>query len=196
MNRRAALATIACAVGFDLIGAVWFDPNQPGVIHEKFQVTLDPIAAQKAGFRMDADTVCWWMSPEQRVALDKWRGILHFPPDLALNGFSMWLDELDENDPPDPEVPEPKDGYPIKHRVLWGNGAAFDNVLLTQAYQVMNLRRPWGYSGDRCFRTMKSFPAADAMRPPGFGVQHDAQDDAEYQARWLQNILQAANLTL
>ncbi len=89
----------------------------------------------------------------------------------VLSEFSEWLDSLGE---------EPK---------VWGNGAAFDNVILAQAYRRAGLSVPWPYWNDRCYRTVK------AMRPDvrmdRTGTHHNAIDDATSQARHLIALLTA-----
>ena len=75
-------------------------------------------------------------APEQaaapRIALRQ-----HEPVDLdeALLGFAAWFG--DESLP------------------VWGNGATFDNVVLSNVFAQFRLDRPWSYKHDRCFRTIK-----------------------------------------
>jgi len=161
------------------LGAVHFNPNVVGEIFSRFYVAIDPVSAQKAGLRIDADTVAWWMNPEQRAALDRWFSELKLELPMALDGFTQWLDV---------EAPE------IKERMIWGNGASFDNMLLANAYQAVNEEQPWKYYGDRCFRTMKNLIGARDIAPPIEGTAHHALDDAVQQARWLQNIIYQNNI--
>lgn len=73
---------------------------------------------------------------------------------------------------------------------FWGNGAAFDNVVLGSLYDDYKFPRPWSYKEDRCFRTARA--AADAagiVYPPvDTGIAHNALDDARWQAISLMNI--------
>lgn len=190
-----SLKNHACVIS---LGAVWFDPNVQGKIKEKFYVTIDPISSQKAGFRIDAETVMWWMQPAQRTAWDLWTHVAHFDPYLALYGFSEWLDACDTAERPDYPTDEPaRQVYePRDDRVIWGNGAGFDNVLLRQQYEVIDMTLPWRFYNDRCFRTMKRLPRAKEVAPPFVGFQHKADDDAEHQARWLQNIVKEYQLVV
>lgn len=171
------------------LGAVWFDPNVLGAIKERFYVTIDPIQAQRNGFRVDMPTVMWWMQPEQRLAWDQWTKTMHFPPELALQGFSQWLDQLDQIEPP-PPMPAREDGSPgINHRTFWANSPAFDCVILRQQYEVMMLPAPWGFRNEMDVRTFKNLPKAKSVCPPQVGLVHNSVDDAEHQARWVQAIL-------
>ena len=65
---------------------------------------------------------------------------------------------------------------------LWGNGASFDNAILSTAYELCELEtvQPWRFYNDRCYRTVKSlYPEVAMVRT---GTYHNALDDAESQA--------------
>ena len=174
------------------IGAVCFDPTKTGsdAIVSEFHVTIDPADAQKRGLRLDADTVCWWLAPEQASAWHDWYNTPHFQLDVALDGFSEFLREnltYAETDTPDDGK---RDTYELREQVtLWGNGPQFDCSLLRQAYQVCQRDAPWQHYGERCFRTMKNLPGARPLVVPHEGLQHNALVDARQQALWLCNIL-------
>lgn len=172
------------------IGAVYFDPNERGKIFERFYVTIDPEEAEKIGLRMNASTVTWWLHPKQRPAWDAWMQVAHFDPALACQGLQDWFQSIDQINP----VRDP--AHPERDRLVWGNGPDFDNRLMRQMFEVLKRDLPWDYRGDRCFRTMKSMPLADEVRPSDTGLHHNAIDDAIYQARWLQNIVYQRGLTL
>jgi exodeoxyribonuclease VIII len=155
------------------IGAVKFDPNASEV-GEKFHVGIDlhSFPAKAYGFDIDPGTVGWWLDPERsagRVALEETpkTDILS-----ALDGFSLWLN---------------------KDMPIWGNGAAFDNVILRNAYDRVGLVAPWGFYDDRCYRTFKNI-APDAPRAVRFGAHHSALDDAVTQAVHLQEIVKFLKL--
>lgn len=79
-----------------------------------------------------------------------------------------------------------------KNAVVWGNGSDFDNVILSSLFQTYELRQPWPFRNNRCFRTLcalgtrRMTPAK--MKTLGMpyerqGVHHNALDDAVYQAQ-------------
>jgi exodeoxyribonuclease VIII len=199
------------------IGLVHFDPNvqdvdttlttnaEDNMRRGNFEVHVDPLSNEKAGFKIEAGTISWWLNQARNEARTAWLSALKFSISDALLGVSIWMDELDKLDPPD--IPSQADleqmseeaAYraTIKHRIVWGNGSNFDNELMKQAFKVMNMRCPWDYSGDRCFRTIKNLPRAEApgIRPAN-NIHHTALGDALYQARWLQNIVNEYSLTL
>ena len=195
------------------LGAVHFDPKLMKIKNE-FYVTIDPIASGKAGFPVDMSTICWWLDPARRPAWDDYLRSVHFEPDAALMGFSQWIDSLfDLNQDPtahdDIKVGDRQTFEPRKHVYMWGNGAGFDNVLLANAYQRMNIPQPWDHWNDRCFRTMKSLVGrtpdgetgistlrAASLKPAYEGNQHNALIDARQQANWLMNIVSAFNLDI
>jgi len=66
---------------------------------------------------------------------------------------------------------------------VWGNGANFDNVILAEAYRRLDMKLPWHFTQDRCFRTIKSkYWYVDMVRT---GTHHNAAGDAMSQANHL-----------
>ena len=155
------------------IGAVIFDES--GVKDEGFyaQVSLDSSVAH--GLEMDTSTVLWWLgqSDEARAAFKGNEAA--WPLGQTLYEFKNWLE-----------------GF---HNVqMWGNGAAFDNTILSAAYRKCDMEQPWKFWNDRCYRTMKSlFPDVKCER---FGTHHNALDDARTQAWHLIEICEKHGVTL
>ena len=156
------------------VGAVKFDPVG-GVFHTSFYQIVSLASSMKAGLRVDADTIKWWMyqTGEVRKALTSPTGV---GLDEALLGFAEWYGS-------DDSVP------------VWGNGAGFDNVILGNAYKAVGIDQPWSYKADRCFRTLRSL-APEVLAPNGCRVKHNALDDAIEQAKWLQAIVGSKGLAL
>jgi hypothetical protein len=144
------------------IGAVAFDKD--GGLGGSFYETVDPQSCIDAGLVMDVSTVMWWMRQNDvaRAAFDK--------PGRHLNAvlldFATWF-------------PEGAD--------LWGNGATFDNVILSNAYRATGLTCPWPFWADRCYRTLKNLHPNVPMQR--VGTHHNALDDAETQAQHALQIL-------
>lgn len=158
------------------IGAVAFDPRT-NALGDKFYVELtDDIARQQAHGRTIAiDTVRWWMRQD---ALAK-RVFSMSPPDGverantldALSRFGLFVATNGARD-----------------AELWGNGADFDNIILGNLYDAFGLRKPWSYSRNRCYRTMKNLGIGPRRPQVREGVHHNALDDAITQAVHLQEI--------
>ena len=86
----------------------------------------------------------------------------------ALSRFSVWVN---------PEHAIPND------IVVWGNGANFDNAIMTNAYSITTSLPPWQFYNDRCYRTVKNlYPDIKLER---IGTLHNAADDARSQAMHL-----------
>jgi len=139
------------------IGACRFDRN--GIdIDNTFYRSVTLASAMDSGATMDADTVTWWMqqSDEARTAAIEGKGDLR----EVLGWFSAWILDV------------PLDG-------VWGNGAAFDNVIVTQSYRRLDMAVPWAFWQDRCYRTVKSLSGIKLERT---GTHHNALDDAISQA--------------
>jgi len=148
------------------IGAVEFN-IQTGAIGERFYAVVDLASSVQAGGVIDASTVLWWMrqSDEARGAFAASGVSLA----AALQQFAGWMENR---------------GIGVR---VWGNGAAFDNVILASAYRALSLPVPWRFWNDRCYRTIKSLHPAIPMQR--VGTYHNAVNDAESQARHLLAIL-------
>lgn len=150
------------------IGAVEFDALQQ-TIGASFYAVVDLESSVAHGGIMDPSTVLWWLKQS-----DAARAAFNRPGDhiaSALQKFSTWLENRDD---------------PCAVRV-WGNGAAFDNVILASAYRRNGTEQPWKFWNDRCYRTIKAqHPHIQMDRS---GTHHNAVDDAESQARHLIAIL-------
>jgi len=140
------------------IGAVKFGN---GEIHDTFYERVDAESCVALGLRMDVSTVLWWMKQNDEARKEITQPGIHLTQ--ALLQFSLWMGDIDAE--------------------VWGNGANFDNVLLSDAYDRALLKRPWKYYNDRCYRTVKNLrPEIPMMRG---GTHHNALDDARSQAMHL-----------
>ena len=145
------------------IGAVKFGDGQ---ILDEFYTRVDAESCVKAGLKVDADTVMWWMRQADAPRLEIAQGGVDLGDALA--SFADWVDD------PDSEV--------------WGNGASFDNALLAEAYRAAEIKAPWKYWNDRCYRKVKNlYRDVQMVRE---GEHHNALDDARDQARHLMSIFE------
>ncbi|PAJ68762.1 hypothetical protein CJF42_26255 [Pseudoalteromonas sp. NBT06-2] len=101
----------------------------------------------------------------------------------ALHEFSEWISQIEK----------------LKSRIIWGNGATFDNVILRNAYQACSLEVPWVFYNDRDVRTivdlgrtLRNFNLKKDM--PFTGTVHNALDDAKHQAKYVSAIYQALKI--
>lgn len=147
------------------IGAVEFDPDTE-TLGREFYVLVDPQSCVDAGLKVDVGTVVWWMkqSDQARSAFNR-KG---YTLAEALQHFTDW--------------------YPAG-APLWGNGATFDNVIMTNAYKAVGRDQPWKFWDDRCYRTLKNLlPHVTLERS---GTHHNALDDAKTQAVHANKLLAA-----
>jgi hypothetical protein len=159
------------------IGAVEFDPQGteikagPGY---QFHQHIDLVDSMQQGFGVKADTLLWWLNQSDEARSRIVRGQVGAPAiKYALSRFADWC----------------LMGAAIKEVVIWGNGASFDNALLSEAYLKMRVDPPWEFWNDRCYRTIKGeYPDVKLVRE---GTHHDALHDAISQAKHLQAIYQS-----
>ncbi|TMO97570.1 3'-5' exonuclease [Pseudoalteromonas ruthenica] len=159
------------------IGAVFFCPDTNKVGAE-FHTVIDPASAAFFG-EMDASTIKWWMQQD-----DEARALFNRDDavklKVGLDEFYEWVSQIEN----------------VKDRIIWGNGATFDNVILANAYRSARMKQPWAYFNDRDVRTIVALgrellnfdPKKDM---PFEGVKHDALDDARHQAKYVNAIYQA-----
>lgn len=141
------------------IGAVTFDDS--GILDE-FYLNVEASSL----LTISSDTLDWWkqQSPEARAKLSDDK----VSTKVALNAFASWY------------TPD---------TLLWGNGAGFDNVILRHAYHALDIKAPWVFWDDRCYRTYRYLkPDIQYTKPV---IQHYALDDAKAQAIHLLKIREA-----
>jgi hypothetical protein len=151
------------------IGAVAFDPVT-GLLGEKFYVEMtdDLTTQQKLGRTISADTVKWWISQgalaKQVFTEDPKVENNRMPTTHALIEFDRFIERCGGG----------------KNIQLWGNGSDFDNVIIGSLYASFQMKKPWSYSKNRCYRTKKAEnPQVPLKRE---GTHHNALDDAITQA--------------
>lgn len=158
------------------IGAVAFDPHTKE-LGEKFYVefTTDLQAQQRLGRTISADTVTWWMqqgaAAKQIFADPAPEGVRRVSTAQGLAEFASFVAR-----------------HGGKKVELWGNGADFDNVIIGSLFDTFGLVKPWSYSRNRCYRTMKNLGIGPRRPLVREGTHHNALDDAITQAVHLQEI--------
>lgn len=152
------------------IGAVKFNKDVMGAVNtdDVFYAVVNVETALDLGCHVSGGTLSWWMGQSDQaraVFADKRQQ----PLQKVLADFAAWFDH---------------DGYNV-----WGNGSDFDNVILSNAYQMANIPRPWGAFNNRCFRTLREQVGRDTIKLVRHGTHHNALDDAISQAVHLQKII-------
>lgn len=127
--------------------------------NDTFYRVVDVQSSIDAGLTIGAETIAWWMKQS-----DQARAVFNEPNIHLANAlveFSKWFPEWAK---------------------LWGNGASFDNAILSNAYSVLNLKQPWDFWNDRCYRTVAAQHQLQRLQQ---GTHHNALDDARSQAEHL-----------
>ena len=152
------------------IGAARFNPNSDGII-DSFHVgvVLDEFVT------VQSSTLLWWMAPERAPAREAWLALDKVSLYEALVGFGEWVRSM------------PTVG-------MWGNGAAFDNMMLNETYAKMAVTPVTPFWHDRCYRTIKSL--APSIKVERTGTYHSAVDDAVSQALHMQKVVQHLGITV
>lgn len=156
------------------IGAVYFDPRT-GALGAQFYANVSMDSCLELGLKTSEETLRWWDKQTAEA-----RAHLMTPEPRPLKGvlqeFTDWIN-ANGRDP-----------------FVWGNGCMFDNVIMSSAYQVCGLRRPWHFRNDRDVRTLVALGNAKGLGPEKVkreGVHHNALHDAIYQTQYVSHIYQA-----
>lgn len=136
------------------IGAVHFDKS---VIGERFYESVSLKSCQEAGLFIDAETLDWWLSQDESV-----QDVLTGGKRLGnvLEEFARFIDGADE---------------------IWAYSPSFDCAILYNAYEETGQTPPWTYKEERDARTIAKLDVERTVEHEG--EEHNALDDAVYQAR-------------
>lgn len=157
------------------VGAVAFDFTPDYVKNSEFHSRISLESCVRAGLRMDASTVKWWMTQS-----DAARSEVQAPDDdtsdirEVLFRLRDWVARI-------------RGGHRL---MFYGNSAAFDLGLLGTCFDVVKLDRPWKYYEEGCYRTLKN-TRRDIVPEAFVGTQHNALADADHQARHCAALLRA-----
>jgi exodeoxyribonuclease VIII len=158
------------------IGAVFFDNEEvSGPFHRRIPIE----DAQRYG-TIDGATVRWWMEQDDDARKRVMSSKKSVSTIEALNDFVKYLTH--------------NSGGRLDDVKVWGNGAAFDNVILSELFKRANMTPVWKFWNDRCYRTVKAMYPDVKMKHKG--VKHDALHDATAQAKHLIKIAKKHNLRL
>ena len=152
------------------IGACYFEPSTGEIgntFHEQVDISSNGV--------IDASTVIWWMKQDDDARSKFYNNDKAEPLHHVL---AMFADFVKPN------------------CQVWGNGIAFDNVIIRNAYEHPSCADvvPWKFWNDRDVRTMVELGRVIGVDPkrdfPFEGVKHDALADSIHQAKYVSAIWQ------
>jgi exodeoxyribonuclease VIII len=148
------------------IGAVEFD-WRAGTLGRQFYAVIGVNSCKRAGLTISGDTMAWWsrQSYEAREVLRQAQDFGAADLGVVLDSFAKYVAEC----------------CPKKSVSMWGNGASFDNAILSTAYRAVGQERPWEFWNESCHRMLKRM--LPGLEPKREGTHHNALDDAVHQAK-------------
>ena len=159
---------------FITIGAVVFDVST-GEMGEKLSVNIDWQTCIDAGRTFSADTIKWWLKQSDNARA----GIMQTNVSRLLEAL-IKLQNFICN---------------VDGAIVWGNGATFDISILEHAYKNSKLSEaPWKYYNVNDCRTVVRLAKQIGVYKKDFpflGIEHNALDDAIYQAGYISAMWQA-----
>ena len=144
------------------IGACYFD-RVTGEIGEKFLKNIDAVESVKLGFKMDPETICWWLS-QSPEAIKSIIDITKFKwhPSIAIEAFNDFV-KPDSN--------------------IWSH-ATFDMVILMEHYRIIGIKPKFDYRNSRDLRTIVALAGIDVDSYEKIGIAHNALDDCLFQVKY------------
>lgn len=161
------------------IGAVKFNETQ--VFKEEFFYTkVDIDSCLKIGMSITGRTIEWWLKQSEEARKEIYGSVKTFDIIGAIEQFkNYYLADKAFQSPP-----------------IWSNGKDFDLEILDSAYKLNGYKgSPWNHLNKRCFRDFKTLFGEKKLKPEII-VQHDALQDAIWQAQYVVNICQAKGIRL
>lgn len=146
------------------IGAAAFDNTG---IKATFYEQISLESSVRAGLECDASTIIWWLRQDNDARSAFFNNEKAVDINGALIKFKEWFSSVGGVE-------------------VWGNGSAFDNAILSNAYRKTGIIQPWKFWNDRCYRTIKSLNVDIKIKR--VGTHHNALDDAKCQAEHLISI--------
>lgn len=139
-------------------------------IDDYFYTSIYMDSSKNAGMTVDPRTMLWWEAQS-----DEAKAVFTDPDrmslSLALFKFSDFIGDKDES------------------ILVYGNGASFDNAILGHAFDLLNMKLPWQFYNNRCYRTIKAMCKDVPRTSPR--IAHDALSDAIAQSHTLFDILRS-----
>jgi exodeoxyribonuclease VIII len=146
------------------VGACFFDKE---LIGDSLYLCLNRAEQFEEGRKVSDSTAQWWseQSEEARKVFNE----VQVPVEQFLGIFTEWVEHYAAD---------------RKSVRMWGNGSDFDNAILGNLYDQWGIKKPWSYSNNRCYRTLRSIclPFDSHDMPQREGTYHHALHDAQYQA--------------
>ncbi|NRA77913.1 MAG: 3'-5' exoribonuclease [Pseudoalteromonas sp.] len=138
------------------IGACKFDKDG-NILAKNYSVIR---VSSDATINATMGTIKFWLT--QSASKHVFDSKIASPMSIALTSLRMFIQEDDE---------------------VWANGTKFDLGMLEYQYKLMGTPVPWKFNADRCMRTLRKF--AGHIDIDFEGVQHNALDDAIWQAKYI-----------
>ena len=139
------------------IGAVVFDDAE---IHKYFHVQIDIESAKAHGFSVDQSTLDWWDQQDPIAKKDAFSGERDIQDALAALVRFYKVNECTQ---------------------IWSKGSIADIRWINNALNYFDMRQPWKFWQEMCFRTFLEMSPRVSVAFEG--VPHNALDDAAHQAR-------------
>ncbi len=175
MHIMCDLETLGKSAGDIIVTAAFaqFD-LKTGTIGEKLLINIDPASSEKAGLKLNAETVMWWMrqSPEAQQALISKDALTLSAALTQITNFCKSTRACNQEGSMN----------------LWGNGSMFDNAFLEAAYKITDTPEPWSFWEHRDVRTLvqlaKEFGFDVKKETKMAGTAHNALDDVLHQINY------------
>jgi len=156
------------------MGATLFNPTTISSVDELSRNTFYAEFKEQKNRTLSIDTLAWWMQQTRKAQQTAFEGLHKIQPAEILTNFNKWLQDK-------------------KATHLVGNGASFDNPILSSLYRQYDIKPTLPFWCDLDLRTMKWLEGGDKPKWPAGLIAHNAAHDAIYEAMQFQHIYKTLN---
>lgn len=142
------------------VGAIYFD-RVTGELGDSFKANIDAESHVRAGGKIDAQTVYWWLAQSDAARSSILAGELRDVTTVMteLNDFLMYADRI------------------------WSH-ATFDFVTLNDTLRQLNIKPKFNYKSGLDLRTLVYLAGTSVSSVERSGTHHDALDDCKHQVKY------------
>ena len=149
------------------IGVVLFDPKSD-VLGDYITIKPDIDEQIKLGRTTSEDTLAWWEKQTTEAKEEAFGDSDRFPFHDCMKALHTFC---------------------WNKSAVWSHGAAFDVVLLEDAFRMANMHAPWHFANVRDTRTLFALTKV-SLKNDGYVTTHKAEEDALRQAVCVQKAYQ------
>jgi len=138
-----------------------------------FDVSISLDSCIKAGLTVSENTIYWWLNQNdeaRKYLMNERKSNVSLT--TALSNFLIWFSNI-------------KNINSIDNLYIWGNGAAFDLAMLSNAFRTIGLNPPYKPSEEQDVRTVVRRDPSIKKNMLFEGIRHNPEHDCKHQIKYV-----------